>query len=103
MSGQDEKIGIIDTAKQQYNALMQVLRGVNPGDPYSLLPTELEEALRRYEQLGAINNSMNFRDVLKECWREIDVPRNLKPDLEKIANRSIFDDGWWGPDPDRYR
>jgi hypothetical protein len=93
MSGQDEKIGIIDTARWQYNALMKILRKVNPRDPYSLLPPELEMAVRHYECFGAISNSMEFRDKLSEYWKEINVSSELNPDIEKIADRSIFDDG----------
>lgn len=80
MSGQDEKIGIIETARSQYGDLMQTLRRANPSDPYSLLPPALERS-----------------------WKRIKVPSELKPDIKKIANRSIFDDGMWGPVPERYR
>ena len=102
MSFKDERDGEIDTARWQYNDLMGMLRSVNPGDPYSLLPKGLEQAVRGYESAGFFdiaNRSCALREKLRGGWNWVKVPDAPKPDLEKIAKRSIFDDGMWAVRP----
>ena len=81
----DEKFEIINAARMQYRKLMEILSTECPEDPYSLLPSELEKALRQYEKSGAVVSSMNFTDALEKCWRGIKVPPTLSPYVKKIA------------------
>ena len=90
---QDEKFAIIDMARSQYRDLMDILNTESPEDPYSLLPSELEKALRQYERSGAVVSSMNFTDALERYWGEIKVSPVLNPYIKKIATRPVFDIG----------
>lgn len=81
MSYQDEKLEAISRARKKYNALMGVLRrGGNPA-----IPNELAIAIADYEKLGAVRNSYDFETALKRNWRQINIPSELKPKLERIA------------------
>lgn len=89
MSGQDEKWAIIDAAKDQYRSLMALLVKVSSSDPYSLLPAELEEAVRKYEKGCGVMASIDFRDALEQYWEQVKLPNKLMSKLEKIAKEEI--------------
>ncbi len=97
MSGQDEKLDIIDRAERKYEALMRILQIA--GNPQ--LPSGLTRAITEYEELGAIRNSMVFEEALSRYRRRINVPAELKPKFEQIANEkgpSLFEEdflGYW--------
>jgi len=95
MSGQDEKLDIIDRARRKYEALTNLLqRGNNPS-----LPKELAKVIGDYKILGAVINSIDFEDALKKYWKGISVPSDLRSKLELIANErgpSLFEEDFFG-------
>ena len=97
MPWQFEKFAIIDTAKKQYDELMDLLKRSSAEDPYSALPAGLVEVMKQYETLSAIYNSTAFRKALEEYSGQIKVPTEFRAELEKIVNKSIFEgDPFWG-------
>ena len=86
MSGQDDKIYEQGMAKKQYTALMRLLKSEDPTNLYSLLPSELRNSIREYENQGAIMNTMNFRKSLVRYYEMVNVTPKSMMKLRKIAN-----------------
>ena len=87
MSGQDDKMQIIDIAEIKYVALIKLLK--KAGNP--LLPQDLEYAMSEYEKIPRLRTSplwrlsLDFDYALEENWGQIDVPPELRSKLELIA------------------
>ena len=84
MSGQDEKFEIIDEAKVKYQRLQSLLKRANVNE----LPIALAAAIADYQKQGSISQSLDFLAALRGNYGQIDVPADLRPELERIVNWS---------------
>ena len=91
MSGQDEKMELIGSAKREYRGLMDLLDRVpRPTDTYSLFPKRLAIATAAYEaNPSSWKTAGDFSAALEKYWRRIKIPAYLVPALDDVVNTYI--------------
>jgi hypothetical protein len=84
MSGSDDKFALMEEARVKYERLGKLLR--RSTQEKVVLPSELEGAMRKFGESGNISNSLGFMNALSGCYRQIELPENMKPELQRIVN-----------------
>lgn len=91
MSGQDEKMDIIEQAGREYSTLMELIGRVTEGrDVDELLPKRLAVATAAYAASPNYwKTALEFTRALEKYWRRIKIPTDLVPTLDDIVNTRI--------------
>lgn len=83
MSGQDDKFGYMYVVKMRYERLVTLLAGENID--LGSLPKRLRETMETYEACECISNSIRLEGALRNCWMEVPVLLEKKPELEWLV------------------
>jgi hypothetical protein len=74
-------------ALNEYNTLRRQFLKASEAGYYSRFPAELDAAIRKYEESPyGIRECQGFEDALGKSWRQVRVPSELMPELEKILS-----------------
>ncbi|MFH0701615.1 MAG: hypothetical protein V2A62_04210 [Candidatus Woesearchaeota archaeon] len=85
MSGQEDKFATMNEARVKYGRFSKLLQRLPQG---TVLPSELEEAMEQFTKSENIGNSFSFLGALSKCYEQIELPEELKPELQRIVNWS---------------